>query len=110
MKELKVDIRDVIVKLNDDIEEIEGYKRAYNKNDDAWYDEEEEFVENVRFNVEIDTLKRIRNEYLCLFELNLYDIDRYIKNKENADKVIEIRNINPVNTTGEVEKITYTIK
>ena len=55
-------------------------------------------------------IKHLRIEYLKLYELDLDDIDRYIKNKVEADRVIEMRNINPVNTTGEIESITYTIK
>ena len=111
MKDLKVDIREVIVGLGDKLDEVIRYRNKfleYNK-DDIMYDEEVD-MELARYEAEMDMIKHIRIEYLKLYELDLDDIDRYIKNKEEADKVIEIRNINPINTTGEIESITYTIK
>ena len=111
MKDLKVDIRDIIIGLGDKLDEVKRYRKnflEYNK-DEREFDEEIE-IELARYEAEMDMIKYIRIEYLKLYELNLDDIDRYIKNKVEADKVIEMRNINPVNTTGEIESITYTIK
>ena len=111
MEDLKIDIREVIIRLGDKLDEVKRYRNNFLEytEGDAIYDKEVE-IELARYEAEMDMIKHLRIEYLKLYELDLDDIDRYIKNKVEADRVIEMRNINPVNTTGEIESITYTIK
>lgn len=113
MENLKVDIRDIIVELGNEILLVKSYRNRFKeelKDNDAFYGAAEVDVEFNRYEAEIDMLNKIRNEYMKLFNVTEDDIKLYMENKVEADKVIEMRNINPINTTSEVESITYTIK
>ena len=112
MKDFKVDIREIIWELNNEILLVKSYRDRYKEeieDDNTFYvDETEAEVEFNRYDAEIDTLNRIRNDYMKRNNLTEDDIKKYLDEEDESYPIEE--EVNPVNTTCEVESITYTIK
>lgn len=107
MKELKVDIREIIWELNNEILLVKEWKKSYNANTE-YEDWNEIHIENNRYEAEIDMLKKLKNSYLKRFSLTEDDIKKYIDDEWEEENEEE-SNTNSVNITEEVE-VTYTIK
>ena len=111
MKDFKVDIREVIWELGNDVLLAESYRDRYNnmaEKEGHRFTEDEIYIENNRFEAEIDALKRIRNNYMVMNSLTEDDIKKYLDEEDESYPIME--EINPVSMTSEVESITYTIK
>ena len=65
-------------------------------------------LKTIDLKAEIDTLKRIRNNYMVMNSLTEDDIKKYLDEEDESYPIME--EINPVSMTSEVESITYTIK
>jgi hypothetical protein len=111
MKDFKVDIREVIWELGNEILLVKSYRDRFNdtaESEEYRFTEDEIHIENNRYESEIDMLNKIRNDYMRMHDLTEDDIKKYLDEEDESYLIME--EINPVSMTSEVESITYTIK
>lgn len=113
MKDFKVDIREIIWELNNEILLVKSYRDRLNaaiedRGDLTDIEEMEIHIENHRYEAEIDMLDKVRSDYMKRNDLTEDDIRKYLDEEDESYPIME--EVNPVNTTCEVESITYTIK